>query len=124
MNTIVGRNKIIMKYKVIFTTGYDDIDSISKELKCDILILDNENNYYNPQYITLNRIKGEFDGKKVCYLEDNLVILHKITKDNILKSIIELDKWMFTKRWIPLNEKQLVEYFYPKRNWLIFDIET
>ncbi len=28
-----------MKYKIIFTTGYDDdLESISKELKCDVLI--------------------------------------------------------------------------------------
>jgi hypothetical protein len=113
-----------MKYDVIFTTGYnDDIDSISKELKCDVLILDEEGNHYNPQYITLDRIKGEFEENKICYLEDNLVILHKVTKENILKSIIELDKWMFTKRWIPLNEKQLSDYFYPKENWLVFEVE-
>jgi hypothetical protein len=114
-----------MKYKVIFTSGYDDdIDSLSKELKCDILIIDDKNNYYNPQFITLNRIKGEFNNDKVCYLEDNLVILHKITKENILKSIAELDKWVFIKRWIPLNEGQLVEYFYPKEDWVIFEVEV
>lgn len=114
-----------MKYKVIFTTGYDDdIDSISKELKCDVLILDEAGNYYNPQYITLSRIKGEFTNSKICYLEDNLVILHIVTKENILESIIELDKWMFTKRWIPLSEKQLIEYFYPKEDWLIFEVEV
>ncbi|MFY7889896.1 MAG: hypothetical protein ACOVOW_13335 [Spirosomataceae bacterium] len=113
-----------MKYKIIFTTGYDDdLESISKELKCDVLILDEKNDYYNPQFITIERIKGEFEDSKICYLEDNLVILHKVTKDNILNSIAELDKWKFTKRWKPLDEKQLVEYFYPKNDWLIFDIE-
>jgi len=114
-----------MKYKIIFTTGYDDdIDSISKELKCDVLIMDEKGDYYNPQFITIERIKGEFEKSKICYLEDNLVILHTITKDNILNSIVELDKWMFTERWKPLEEKKLVEYFYPREDWLIFNIET
>lgn len=113
-----------MKYKVIFTSGYDDdIDSISKELKCDVLILDEKGNYYNPQYVTIDRIKGEFLDDRLCYLEENLVILHKITKENILNSINELDKWLFTKRWLPIDEKQLIEYFYPKEDWLVFDID-
>ena len=113
-----------MKYKIIFTTGYsDDIDSISKELKSDILILDSKGNYYNPQYITLNRINGEFGKSKICYLEDSLVILHEVTKENILNSIVDLHKWLFTERWLPLNERQLTEYFYPKEGWLAFDVE-
>ena len=48
-----------MKYKIIFTTGYDDdIDSISKELRCDVLILNGDGNYYHPQYLTI-RANGQ-----------------------------------------------------------------
>lgn len=117
-------NYIVMRYKIIFTTGYDDdIDSISKELRSDILIVDEQDNYYNPQYITLRRIDAEFDKSKLCYLEDNLVILHEITKDNIIKSLVYLDKWLFTKRWISLNNDDIVKYFYPIEDWFIFEIE-
>lgn len=114
-----------MKYKVIFTAGYDDdIYSITKELRGDVLILDEENNYYNPQYITLDRIKGEFDEDKICYLEDSLVILHTVTKDNILKSIVELHRWLFAKRWVPVTDNQLAKYFFPKEDWVIFEVEV
>lgn len=117
-------NYIDMRYKIIFTTGYDDdIDSISKELRSDILIVDEQDNYYNPQYITLRRIDAEFDKNKLCYLEDNLVILHEITKDNIIKSIVYLDKWQFTKRWISLNNDDIVKYFYPMEDWFTCEIE-
>lgn len=41
-----------MKYKVIFTAGYDDdIDSIVKELKCDVLILNEEGNLKKVKYV-------------------------------------------------------------------------
>ena len=112
-----------MKYKIIFTTGYtDDIDSLTKELKCDVLILDEQGRYYNPQFITIERIKGEFDENKNCYLEDNLVILRSITKQAILNAIPELHKWMFYKRWVPLTLDVLEKYFYPKEEWITFSV--
>ncbi len=112
-----------MKYKIIFTAGYtDDIDSITQELKSDVLILDETGKYYNPQFVTIERIKGEFDKNMICYLEDNLVILHLITKDTILGSIRHLHNWQFEKRWFPLTENQLEKYFYPKDDWIVFDV--
>ena len=114
-----------MKYEIIFTTGYtDDIDSLTKELKSDVLILDEQGRYFNPQFITIERIKGEFDENKNCYLEDNLVILHSITKQAILNSIPELHKWKFFKRWIPVNPDHLEKYFYPKEEWSCFSISV
>jgi hypothetical protein len=110
-----------MEYKVIFACGYvDDLESLTKDLRGDILLLDQEGNYYNPQYITIERIKAEFGDNKVCYLEDNLVLLHEVTKDNILKSVPELYKWHFYKRWLPLSKEQLEKYFYPKEDWVVF----
>ena len=112
-----------MEYKIIFTTGYsNDIDSLTKELKCDVLIFDGIGNYYNPQFITIERIKAEFDKNKNCYLEDNLVIMHEITKETILNAIPELHKWLFFKRWIPLTTYQIETYFYPKSNWVVFTV--
>lgn len=114
-----------MKYNVIFTTGYqDDLHSLTKELKADVLLLDSQGNYYNPQFITIERIKNEFSNDKICYLEDNLVIMHKITKDNILNVIKELHIWHFNKRWQALTQEQLEKYFFPMSNWAIFDIEV
>lgn len=93
-----------MKNKVIFTTGYDDdIVSISRNLRSDVLISDMDGNFYNPFFITLERVTNEFKNT-ICYLEDNLVILHSVTKDNILKAVIELYNWMFYKKWVPLSQ--------------------
>lgn len=112
-----------MKYTVIFTTGYDDdIDSLSKELRGDILILDEVGNYFNPTFISIARVNGEFTEDKICFLDDNPVILHQVSKDVILKSIKELDRWQFYKKWIPLTSEQIEKYFYPKEVWVSFEI--
>lgn len=113
-----------MKYKVIFAAGYtDDLESLNRDLRGDILINDENGNFYNPFFITIDRIRVEFNDSKICYLEDNLVIVHSVTKDNILKAIAELYEWMFYKRWVPLSEEQLQIFFYPKEDWITFEIE-
>ena len=112
-----------MNYKIIFTDGYtDDIESLTRGLRCDILILTESGLYFNPRFLTLERIKIEFGKSMNCYLEDNLVILHSITKDIILKSIVELHTLLFFKRWIPLSTEQLEQYFYPQDTWVLFDV--
>lgn len=112
-----------MKHKVFFTAGYDDIDSLSRELRSDVLIQDSDGNFYNPLFITIDRIKSEFENDKFCYVDDNIVFLHQVTKDNILKSIEELYKWQFDKRWRPINNEMLENFFYPKENWVIFILD-
>lgn len=112
-----------MEYKVFFTDNYiDDTESLIKGYRADVLINDKEGNFYHPFFITIDRIIIEFEKSEVCYLENNLVILHSITKDNILKATEEIHKNMFTKGWLPLTEEQLQTYFYPKENWCIFSI--
>jgi len=112
-----------MKYEIIFTSGYeDDLESLTKELKCDVLILDDKGDYYAPQFITLDRIYGEFREDRHCYLEENLVILREVTKDSILKSIPEIHKWQYYLRWLPLPKEQLIKYFPPKERWVIFTV--
>lgn len=108
------------EYKIIFIS--EEQINYDKGLLCDVLILDKEGNYFNPQFITLERVSNEFDLHKICYLEDNLVIMHKITKENIFKSIKEMHKWMFYKRWTPISNEQLEKYFFPKENWSIVSI--
>jgi hypothetical protein len=107
-----------MEYKIIFSTGYSyDLEYVDKRLRCDVLILDEMGNYYNPQYITLERVNSEFSKDKICYLEDNLVILHRMGREAILQTIPELHRWMFFKHWVPLTSDQLIKYFYPKDQW-------
>lgn len=89
-----------MEYKIIFSTGD------------------------NPQYITLERVNKEFSKDKICYLEDNLVILHRMGREMILQTIPELHRWMFFKRWIPLTTDQLIKYFYPKDQWEIVSMDV
>jgi hypothetical protein len=114
-----------MKYKVIFTNGYtDDLESLTRDLRADVLISDIQGNLYRPIFITIERITNMFNKNEVCYLEDKLVILHSVTKDNILKASVELHEWMFYKRWIPLTEERLQIYFYPKENWTTFEIDV
>jgi hypothetical protein len=114
-----------MKYQVVFTSGVvDDIESLMKELKCDVLLLDEIGNCFELHFITIDRIRAEFSKEQVCYLEENMVILHTITKENILKSIPELHSWGFTSRWSPLPFSQVEEYYFPKENWVVFDIKV
>ena len=114
----------IMKYKVIFTNGLDDdYESLTREYKCDVLILDEQMNYYCPQFMTISRIESDFGAKVVCFLEENLVVMRKITKETILQSIPILHKWMFYKRWVPLTKEILDEYFViTKEDWVTFTI--
>lgn len=112
---------MIVKYEVAFTAGYDDdIESLSRQIRSDVLIIDELGNYYNPQFMTIERVKSEFTNEKICYLEDNLVLLHSVTKDAIIATVQELHKWLFQKRWHPLSLLQLEKYFPPKDNWVIF----
>jgi len=112
-----------MKYKVIFSTGYiDDSESLMKGYKSDILLLDESNNYYEPNFVELEVIKNGFGEEKVCYLENNLVILHSVTKENILRSIPDLHQWSFYLHWKPLSGELVEKYFYPKEEWVVFEV--
>ncbi len=114
-----------MKYEIIFTLGYtDDSDSLARDIKCDVLILDEIGNYYCPQFITITRIHSRFHAGERCYLEDNLVILHEVTKETILSSIQDLHRWKFQLRWYPLTTAQLEKYFYPKETWVYFSVNV
>jgi len=114
-----------MKYKVIFSSGnFDDSEMIMIGIKYDVLILDEKGNYFNPQFIALDRINGVFVKNEICFLLEDLVILHTVSRENILKSISELHSWRFTERWLPVNESILVEHFYPIENWLIIEVDV
>lgn len=114
-----------MNYSVIFSSGnVDDYESEMKGYRSDILIRDSEDNYFEVNFFTTEVLNNAFSDNKVCYLETNLVILQRVTKENILLSIKELDKWLFYKRWKPLSNDQLRQYYYPKEDWKIVNIEV
>jgi hypothetical protein len=47
-----------------------------------------------------------------------------MTEETILKSILYLHRWMFFKRWLPITNETLIKYFYPKEDWVIFEVEV
>ncbi|MBN9383651.1 MAG: hypothetical protein J0H74_23035 [Chitinophagaceae bacterium] len=113
-----------MEYKLVFSTGYEnDLESLQKQFKGDVLLLDEQNdNYYELNFVTLDRLKQEFDRRYICYVENNMVILHEITKENIIRSISELHKWRFYKQWVPLTQEQIEKYYYPREKWVYFSV--
>jgi hypothetical protein len=114
-----------MKYTVIFTLGYiDDEEAIYRGNRGDILILDELGSYYHPYFTVLESIRGEFMADRVCYTWDKMVIVHELTTKNILKSITELHIWQFQKNWMPLTNEQIEKYFFPKENWITYDVEV
>ncbi len=113
-----------MKYKIIFSAGYDDDqESVIRQLRSDVLIQDEHGCYFNPFFITINRIETEFEKEDSCFLEDNLVILHIVTKENIFKALESMHQWLFYKRWTPLTEEQITKYFGDKDVWSIFVVD-
>jgi len=111
-----------MEYDVIFSSGYeDDLESLTRKIRSDVLLLHN-NNYYQLHFITIERIKSEFTASETCYLQESMIILHEVTKENILKSLPHLFEWQFYKCWLPLTEEQIVKYHYPKEDWIIHKI--
>ncbi|TND08171.1 MAG: hypothetical protein FD123_2565 [Bacteroidetes bacterium] len=100
---------------IIFTTdSTNDELYAEKELRSDVLLTDSKGNFYQVNFITIDRIRGELDKDKSCYLEENLVILHAVTKENIIQAIPEIYAWDFALRWAPLTQEQLEKYFYPR----------
>ena len=97
-------NKIKI-YKVIFSLGYqNDEESLLTGQRGDVLIMDENGAYYDPFFVTLKRIEGEFQKNNNCYLSDKLVI--------------------FQKRWNSLDEKKIEEFYYPKEDWVFFDVKV
>jgi hypothetical protein len=112
-----------MDYSVIFTAGYDDdVESLTRGIKSDVLLGTCQGDFYQVNFLTLARIGGEFDSDKSCFVEENLVILHEITKDRILHCVEALHQWGFAQHWKPLSQQQLERYFYPKEDWVVFTV--
>jgi len=114
-----------MSYRVIFTSSeIDDTMSLTVGYRSDVILQDEKDDYYEINFITLERIRLEFEDDEICYLESNMVILHLVTKKNILNAIPEMIKWKFCERVVPLSSKQLESFYFPKTDWEIFEIEV
>jgi len=112
-----------MTYKVIFSSGYtDDDEALMKGYRSDILILDETDNYYEANFVELNTIINLFTQDKICLIENNLVILHRVTKENILQSIAELHQTSFHLHWVPLSNDLIKKYYYPTEHWVTFEV--
>jgi hypothetical protein len=112
-----------MTYKVIFTLGYlDDDEAEYKGARGDVLIIDENGLFYNPYFTTLESISVGFSSERPCYIWDKLVIVHKLTKENILQSIPELNNWLFQKRWKPLTKEEVEKYYYPQEDWVYYEV--
>lgn len=81
-----------MRFKIYYNknNNFDDI-YLEKEWRSNIYIYDIDNNmYYNPTFMTLNRIKSECDGKLSYYFEENLVIVERIDQESLFNVIANL----------------------------------
>ena len=112
-----------MEYKIIFTSGHEHDEELrERETRGDILLQTEAGDYYELNFVTLNRIRAEFHAESACYLEDNMVILHEVTKDNILGCVPVLHRWMFYKRWMPLSPAVLDKYYMPREPWVVYSV--
>lgn len=112
-----------MDYSIIFTSGYeDDLESVTRGIRSDVLLGTATGDFYRMNLLTLDRIRGEFDAHQPCWLEENLVILHEITKDRILQCVETLHRWGVEQQWKPLTQPQVEKYFYPREDWVVFPV--
>lgn len=113
-----------MEYILIFSAGYtDDREAIMKGYRSDVILMDENKDCYELNFIELEVIRNGFDSSKVCYLENNLVIVHKVTKENIISSIRHLHDWKFQQQWRPLNQEQIAKYYPNEALWVTYLVE-
>jgi hypothetical protein len=120
-----------IKYNIIFTDGYDDLEVRTSEITGCVLIQDNLGQYYGPRFITLDRLKavikwkikraGGEDYMQGTWAEDDPVILLDISQEGIIKAVRELHQKRFWEHWKPLSQKVLENYF-PQNLWTIHEL--
>lgn len=114
-----------MIYEIIFTLGHnDDEEAMYRGCRGDVLIKDDSGLYYSTYYTIPAAIVAVLTSRMVCYMCNDTVILHELTKENILKSIKELHDLQFYKSWKPLTEQQVIDFYYPKDDWISYYVEV
>jgi hypothetical protein len=105
--------------EIIFTSGYHpDDDEITKIKghRSDILLMDNHGNYYELNFVTINRLKSDLDynlsnGKKY-FTDICLIVLEEVTKEQIINCIKDLASFNYFKRYMPIENIEL------NKNWI------
>src|SRR6478752_5528830 len=105
--------------EIIFTSGYNpDDDEITKTKghRSDILLMDNNGNYYELNFVTINRLQSDLNynlsnGKK--YFTDTcLIVLEEVTKEQIINCIKDLYSFNYFKRFSPVDNIE------PNKDWV------
>jgi hypothetical protein len=113
-----------MEYKVIYTLGHSvDEEYDMKGYRSDIILKDEENNYYELNFVEPDVIKNGFDANSSCYIDTNLIVIRDMGLNTILKSIESLHKWQFNKYWKPLTFDLIEKHYYPKEKWIFYSIQ-
>ena len=109
--------------KIIFTSGYhSDDDEITKTKghRSDVLLLDNSGNFYELNFVTLERLQSDLNynldlGKKY-FTDVCLIILQNVTRTEITSCVKELSSFDYFKRFTPLENIEI------KKDWVVFSI--
>jgi hypothetical protein len=109
--------------KIVFTSGYDTSDDEITKIKghrSDVLLIDEDNNYYELNFVTLSRLDSDLmynigNGKKY-FTDICLIILEEVTKDAILNCVTDLSVINYFKRFTPIEKPEEQE------EWAVFPI--
>lgn len=122
-----------MKYEIIFTGGFDDLEVQTREVSGCVIIRDDKGQYYYTMIHTLDRLWGEtemevrfHDSANVTtgfWFEENAVILLDISKQGIISAFKSLLNRPIEEFWKPMSQDILEKFFYPKERWEIHTIE-
>ena len=115
---------MIKNMKIVFTSGYtSDDDEITKEKghRSDVIFIDDDDNYYEVNFVTLERLRSDLSysigiGKKY-FTDICMVLLEEVTKDSILNCVKDLSKIIFFKRFTPIDKVE------SKPEWITFSLD-
>lgn len=103
----------------------NDEDAYFRECRNDVLIQDENDNFFELNFHTLASINDYFArSSKLCFFWDKLIIVEDIKKATICDCISYLHTRQFYKIWEPISQEYLEKHYYPKENWEIFEVEV
>lgn len=113
-----------MKYELIYTLGRGvDAECNMKGARGDLLLRNMKGEYYELNYISIERLTNSLDENDSCFFDSNLIIVLNMDFETILKSIKSLIKQSFIEwNWRPLTIEQVENFYYPIENWETYEI--
>ena len=122
-----------MKYEIIFTEGFDDLEVQMRELSGCVIVRDDKGQYYYTMIVTFDTLWGETEMDDKSYgstvmgsgfwMEGNPVILLDISKQGIINTFKSLFNRPIEEFWKPMSQDTLERRYYPKEHWEIHTIE-